>query len=42
MLADFQKYLSFAYDTVSDRLTMKCDGRDPEKLPLLKKDQLIY
>ena len=42
MLKDFQKYLSFWYDTVSGRLMMKYDGRDPEKLPMLRKDQLIY
>ena len=42
MLKDFQKYLSIWYDTVSGRLMMKYDGRDPEKLPMLRKDQLIY
>ena len=42
MLENFQKYLSFGFDMASGRLTMKYDGRDPEKLPLLRKDQLIY
>ena len=41
-LKDFQKHLSFGYDMVSDRLTMKYDGTDAEKLPLLRKDLLIY
>ena len=42
VLRDFQKYLSFGYDMVSDRLTMKYDGRDAEKLRPAKKDLLIY
>ena len=42
MLEYFQKYLSFGFDMVSRRLTMKYDGKDPEKLPLLREDQLIY
>ena len=42
LLKDLQKYLSIRYDTVRDCLTMNYDGTDAEKLPLLKKDQLIY
>ena len=42
LLKDYQKYLSISYDIVSDRMRMNYDGTDVERLPLLKKDQLIY
>ena len=42
LLKDLQKYLSIRYDKVRDRLMMNYDGTDAEKLPPLKKDQLIY
>ena len=41
-LKDLQKHLCISYDVVRGRLRMKYDGTDAEKLPLLKKDQLIY
>ena len=42
LLKQFQKYLSIGYDMVRGHLTMKYDGADVEKLPMSKKDQLIY
>ena len=42
LLKDLQKYLSIRYDKVRGCLMMNYDGTDAEKLPLLKKDQLIY
>ena len=42
LLKDLQKYLSIRYDKLRGRLMMNYDGTDAERLPLLKKDQLIY
>jgi len=42
LLKDYQNFLSISYDTKSERPTMTFNGKNPDKLPPVKQDQMIY